>query len=86
MHNLPIVLTKNRTGNAMYKKRSGIKYVKTIIEIQNQLYALNMISIFRKWYHIFIRSLVTTYGKKVYLYKIIKKVGKNANRIDNHNE
>ena len=58
MHNLPIVLTKNRTGNSMYKKRSGIKYVKTIIEIENQLYSLKMINSFRKWYNIFIRSLV----------------------------
>ncbi len=76
MHNLPIVLTKNRTGNAMYKKRSGIKYVKTIIEIQNQLYALNMISIFRKWYHIFIRSLVAilplTVRKFIYI-KLLRK-------------
>lgn len=58
MHNLPIVLTKNRTGNAMYYKRGGINYAQIIIEIQEQLYSLKMINIFRKWYNIFIRTLV----------------------------
>lgn len=58
MHNLKDVLVKNRTGDTMYKKRSGKNYVKTIIEIENELYNLGMISNLRRIYNIILRSVV----------------------------
>ena len=65
MHNLPMVLTKNRTGDNMYKKRAGKKYIKTIIEIENLLYSLNMINIFQKWYNIIVRAIVAIVPAKI---------------------
>lgn len=44
MENLNEILVKNRTGITMYKKHSGIKYVKDIIEIENKLYEYKLIN------------------------------------------
>lgn len=37
MANMPVVLSKNRTGIRMYKKRSSKNYIKGIKEIENKV-------------------------------------------------
>lgn len=45
MANIPIILGKNRTGNSMYKRRSGIQQVKKVLEIEKKLLNYKIISI-----------------------------------------
>ena len=65
MHNIGVVLSKNRTGDTMYKKRTGKDYIKNIVEIENLLYSLKMISIFEKWYNTILRCLVALIPLKI---------------------
>ena len=44
MANMPVVLSKNRTGIRMYKKRSSKNYIKGIKEIENKLYKYGLIN------------------------------------------
>lgn len=44
MTNMPVVLSKNRTGIRMYKKRSSENYIKGIKEIENKLYKYGLIN------------------------------------------
>lgn len=44
MENLMDVLVKNRTGKTMYKKRSGVKYVKGIIKLEKRFLNYNIIN------------------------------------------
>ena len=77
MANVDIVLGKNRTGKSMYKRRSGIKYIRKIIEIENKLLEYKIIDKITYLKNVTIRSIVAILpvGLKKIVYKeIIRKI------------
>lgn len=58
MANTKEILGKNRTGNSMYARRSGIKQVKKILEMEKNLYTYQIIGFFTMLKNIGIRSIV----------------------------
>lgn len=57
-YNIPEILTRVRIGNNTYKKRGGIKYICTIVNIQNKLKDNDMITIKEEMKNIFFRTVV----------------------------
>lgn len=76
MKNMDMILSMNRTGKPMYRRRSGIKYIKKIIQIENQLFKYKLINIFEYLYNVSVRTLVaiSPTNFKKYLYRIIRKM------------
>lgn len=77
MANMDIVLGKNRTGKTMYKKRSGMKYIRKIVEIENKLLEYKIINKVTYIKNVIIRSAVAIVPVKLkkFLYKeIIRKI------------
>lgn len=71
MENIPVILGKNRTGISMYKRRSGIKQIKKILQIEKKLLEYNIINKIEYVYNIFIRSVfaLLPVKSKKYIYK-----------------
>lgn len=78
MMNTDLILGKNRTGKNMYKRRSGIKRIKQIVEIEKKLLSYGIINEFEYICNIVIRSLVAVLpiSLKKHIYaKSIRKIG-----------
>ena len=76
MANTDMILGKNRTGKEMYKRRSGIKQIKKILEIEKNLLKYKIINKRIYIVNIIVRSmfaLIPTNFKKNF-YKIIRKL------------
>lgn len=58
MKNIPMILGKNRTGVAMLKRRSGIRQIKMVWEVEKNLLHYGIINIFQLIYNITIRTIV----------------------------
>lgn len=58
MANMDAILGKNRAGDSLYARRSGIKQIKKIIEIEKNLYHYGLIDRFTCMKNSLIRSLV----------------------------
>ena len=73
MKNIPYILVKNRTGNEMYKRRSGLKQVKKIFQIERVLLNYKIINLIEFFCNIIIRILVAFCPVKLkkFLYKYI---------------
>lgn len=77
MANMDKVLIKFRSGNSMYKRRSGVNQIKAIIQIENKLLKYKIINIFEYIYNLVIRISVALIPVKIkkYMYiKIIRKI------------
>ena len=77
MENISEVLCKNRTGNSMYKRRSGLKQIKKVIEIEKNLLNYKIINKVEFIINVLIRSVVALFPIRLkgFVYtKIIRKI------------
>ena len=74
--NIPIVVSKNRTGIRMYKKRSGKEYIKAIMQIENILLKYRIINKLEYYINVITRKLLakTPISMKYKIYPKIRKI------------
>lgn len=80
MMNINMILGKNRTGNSMYKRRSGLKQIKKVIEIEKKLLRYRIINKFTFLKNIVSRSIVAILPiklKNIVYTNIIRKLKTN---------
>lgn len=77
MKNIPVILGKNRTGKSMYKRRSGIKQIKKVLEIEKKLLHYRIINKRTYFYNIAIRSALAIFPVSI-KHKIYTKIIRNA--------
>lgn len=77
MQNIDQVLCKARTGKSLYKRRSGIKQVKKVLEIEKKLLQYKIIGIHTYIMNVILRSILAFLPiniKKIVYINIIRKL------------
>lgn len=80
MMNITLILGKNRTGNSMYKRRSGIKQIQKVIEIEKKLLSYKIINRYTCLKNIVLRSIIAVLPlkiKNIIYVNVIRKIKTN---------